>query len=142
MSRLEVQVKFAKPKKEFIEGREEEESAEDKAYREAERIIAGKQLDEEEKTPLFLKLLDDKNYDFYYKPYCFKINEVSDFYPYDEEHVMILTEFGGSLPVKMSWDIWKATWEHFSGEVINIAKPVEIEPSHSTRQIIKRKNNE
>lgn len=119
--RLEVQVKFAKPKQ-----RLEEENEEDQAQREAERIIRG-DLPEERGAKNILELFSDKNFDFYYKPYIFETKEVKDFYPYDEGHVLIVTKYGGSLAVKMDWAVWKATWEHYTGEAIQKAEPIQIE---------------
>lgn len=130
--RLEVEVKFAKPKKGFEQNINEEESDEDKAYRNAQRIISG-DLPEEREGKNILDLFSDKNFDFYYKPYIFKTEEVKDFYPYDEEHVLVVTEFGGSVAVKMDWKVWKATWEHYTGEAIQSAKPVSLK---------KEKNNQ
>ena len=115
--RLEVLVKYAKPK----EGVRFEETEEDKEDRRIQRLIGKEEIDSDfEPANKFMQIFDPKNLDFFYKPYVVDTKDIHDFCPYDEEHVLILTEWGGSLPIKMSWPIWKATWEHYTGEMIQV----------------------
>lgn len=112
--RIEVLVKYAKPKKNTLKEKEEE-----KETRKLNRILGRDDYMEDEGVGSKIEeLFSEQNLEFFYKPYVIDTRDIHDMCPYDEEHVLLLTEFGGQLPVKMSWIVWKALWEAASGEKI------------------------
>jgi len=126
MSRIIVLVKYAKPKKDYLSGEEEDEDDEVDAtgLDKKTRLRLGMESDEDDVTfnaeSKFEKMFNAKNLEFYYKPYGVDTREVHDFYPLDDEHTIIITEYGGLLPIKLAWKEWLSIWEKHSGEAIFI----------------------
>lgn len=127
MSRIVVLVKYAKPKKDFLSEKDDNEVDEKGLDRKTRRKL-GLDNDEDEEMEFnmenrFEKMFDSKNLEFYYKPYAMNTKEIHDFYPLDDTHTIVVSEYGGVLPVKIAWNDWLALWEKYSGEAIFIVDP-------------------
>ena len=124
MSRIIVLVKYAKPKKDYLAEASIEEEEDISGLDRKTRLRLGLETAEDEEDAKLgvegklEKMFDAKNLEFYYKPYGVHTNEIHDFYPLDDNHTIIISEFGGILPIKIGWKDWLSLWEKHSGEAI------------------------
>jgi len=132
MSRIIVLVKYAKPKKDYLSENRDDVEDERGLDRKTRRKLGLDNDEDDEDSEFgmddrFEKMFNTKNLEFYYKPYGINTNEIHDFYPLDEEHTILVAEYGGLLPVKIAWNDWLSLWEKHSGEAIFIVdKPTSI----------------
>jgi len=130
--KIEILIKYAKTKKNPFEQTKEtkDERKERLKQEEIDRII-GKESDEDEldfkPENKFMEMFDPKNLEFFYQPYVIDLKNVEEFFPYDEQHTMLVTTYSGNLPAKISWANWKQLWAEKVGEHIIqvIEKPTE-----------------
>ena len=120
--RIIVLAKYAKPKKNLLKRDKEEEEEDDGLDAHTRRIIGKYDEEEEEQNPakIFKEMFSEENLEIYYKPYSLDTKTIHDFYPADDGSTVLITDYAGSLPIKMLWNDWLAAWERHTGEAIYI----------------------